>query len=287
MAAEGLGRQDALKTYRYLRIGMVGAVVLLAASIWIEASKANCLQTSISAYFYTPVRAIFVGAMFVVAWSLIVYKGRGLMEDSFLNLAGMLAPVVAIAPTMSVGGCYSVPPNPLPKEGDSLAPWVVTNIDNNFHALLLLGAVGLVVASIIWLKARCDPTRAAEIQPGIVKLLIGTGVVLLVAWWLIETWDDFYTRAHGFAAELMFAFLAVAILANVREQRATRNRGLTRTYVAIAVLMAAGVLIPVSHLFGEHAIFVQEAYEITLFVIYWLLQTVENWDEELVPPPAE
>ena len=101
MTAENLRRvktYDAIKTYRYLRVGMIGAVVLLAASISIEIVKAGCAQTSISAYYYTPARAIFVGAMFVVGVSLIVYKGRTPWEDNWLNVAGMLAPVVAVVP---------------------------------------------------------------------------------------------------------------------------------------------------------------------------------------------
>lgn len=47
---EPLRSRDAIKTYRYLRIGMIGAVFLLAASIGIERSKVDCWQTSISAY---------------------------------------------------------------------------------------------------------------------------------------------------------------------------------------------------------------------------------------------
>jgi hypothetical protein len=141
--AEPLRSQDAIKTYRYLRIGMIGAVVLLAASIAIERSKVDCWQTSISAYYYTPVRAIFVGSMIAVGLSLIVYKGRA-WEDVCLNFAGMLAPVVAVVPTTDVGRCWSVAPSPLPVKADgSLADWVVTNIDNNIYALLIAGALAL------------------------------------------------------------------------------------------------------------------------------------------------
>jgi hypothetical protein len=74
--AKALKSQDAIKTYRYLRRGMIGAVVLLAVSIAIERSKVDCWQTSISAHYYTPVRAIFVGSMIAVGLSLVVYKGR-------------------------------------------------------------------------------------------------------------------------------------------------------------------------------------------------------------------
>ncbi|MDP8955506.1 MAG: hypothetical protein M3N24_00895 [Actinomycetota bacterium] len=279
-----LGPFDALKTYRYLRIGIVCAVVLLAASIGIEAVKAGCLQTSISAYYYTPVRAIFVGSLFAIGLALIVFKGRGSRDDFLLNLAGMLAPVVAVAPTTDVGRCYSFPPNPLPLEGDSLAQWVVTNIDNNFRALLIVGGVGLGVAIITWFVTRNDPQRAAENQRGTVAAMAGTAVVLLLAWWLLERWDDFYTLAHGYAAALMFAFLAAAILSNAWEERNTRRRVLTRTYVAIGLLMIAGVVFPALRLFDEHVVFALEAYEITWFAVYWLIQTVENWDEEVAAP---
>lgn len=111
---EQLKPQDVTKTYNYLRIGMIGAVVLLAASIIWERLKVDCWPTSISAYYYTPVRAIFVGSMIAVGLSLIVYKGRTPLEDTFLNFAGMLAPVVAIAPTTDIGSCWSIAPSPLP-----------------------------------------------------------------------------------------------------------------------------------------------------------------------------
>src|SRR5918996_3258587 len=116
--AERLKSQDVIKTYRYLRIGMIGAVVLLAVSIAIERSKVDCWQTSISAYYYTPVRAIFVGCLIAVSLSLIVYKGRSTWEDASLNFAGMLAPVVAVAPTTDVGCCWSIAPSPLPVKDD-------------------------------------------------------------------------------------------------------------------------------------------------------------------------
>ena len=158
--AEPLKSRDVLKTYRYLRIGMIGAVVLLAASIVIEHMKAGCWQTSVSAYYYTPVRSIFVGSMIAVGLALIVYKGRSALEDAFLNVAGMLAPVVAVAPTMDFGRCWSVKPNPLPINHDgSVAVWVVRSIDNNVHALLIAGGIGVVVAFIIAI----DPKRNGSI----------------------------------------------------------------------------------------------------------------------------
>ena len=136
----------AITTYRYLRISMVGAVLLLAVSIAIERAQVDCWQTSVSAYYYTPVRAIFVGVLMAVGLCLIAIKGSTTWEDATLNAAGMLAPIVAVVPTSDVGTCWSQTPRPLPVNDDGqLADWVVANIDNNITALIVTGIVGLVV----------------------------------------------------------------------------------------------------------------------------------------------
>jgi len=90
----------------------------------------------VSAYYYTPVRAILVGALVAIGFGLVVIQGRTTFEDSALNVTGMLAPLVAVVPTSDVGRCWSVAPVPRPIEPDgSLANWVVSNVDNNVAAL--------------------------------------------------------------------------------------------------------------------------------------------------------
>jgi len=282
---EPLKSEDAIKTYRYLRIGMIGAVVLLAASIALERSKVDCWQTSVSAYYYTPVRAIFVGTMIAVGVSLIVYKGRSTFEDLCLNFAGMLAPVVAVAPTTDVGSCWSVSPSPLPvREDGSLSDWVVTNIDNNVHALLIAGGVGLVVAAIIAMAVNRSiwaPIRKGERATRL--SLAVTALALLLGWWLIQNWDGFTTRAHGYAAVLLFVFLVGAVVAQIVEHYSERDTRWFWIYTTVAVLMVLGaILIPTTRIFDEHTVFALEAYEIGLFAAYWTVQTAQNWDERMV-----
>jgi hypothetical protein len=281
--AEPLKSQDVIKTYRYLRIGMIGAVVLLAVSIAIERSKVDCWQTSISAYYYTPVRAIFVGCLIAVSLSLIVYKGRSTWEDASLNFAGMLAPVVAVAPTTDVGRCWSVAPSPLPvKDDGSLANWVVTNIDNNFYALLIAGFIGLGVAVITSMAV--DPKAPLYRRERGTWVSLGvTFLAFLVGWWLIQNWGDFNTLAHGWAAVLMFVSLIVAIFVQAIEHRRERDRRWFWVYTAVAALMIlGGILIPWTRVFHEHTVFALEAYEIGFFAVYWIVQTRENWNEEVI-----
>jgi cytochrome bd-type quinol oxidase subunit 2 len=274
-----LPSEHAKWTYRYLRIAMIGAVAVIAISIGIERSKVECWQTSISAYYYTPVRAIFVGAMLAVSLALIAYKGKGL-EDTFLNFAGMLAPIVAVAPTTDVGLCWSTQPFPLPVNDDgSLAGWAAANIDNNVHALLFVGLIGLIVSTIVKIRKLGRGTRIA---------LIVTASALLFTWWLMETWDDFNTRAHGYSALLLFIFLILAIVANVvkhwAERSEERSSAWSWIYMTIAALMVVGALtIWLSRYFEDHTVLVLEAYEIVLFALYWIAQTVENWPEQVKP----
>src|SRR5205807_1298280 len=77
----------------------------LVCSILFELSKTNCFQPSISAYYYTPVRNYFVGAIIGIAVCLLCLRGNGPVEDVFLNIAGTLAPVVALVPTPETGWC--------------------------------------------------------------------------------------------------------------------------------------------------------------------------------------
>ena len=273
----------AVKTYRYLRISMVGAVVLLGVSIMIERSNVDCWQTSVSAYYYTPVRAIFVGVMMAIGLCLIVIKGSTTWEDATLNAAGMLAPIVAVVPTTDVGLCWSQSPGPLPVDDDgNLAGWVIANVDNNIAALLITGIAGLLVAAVIASIATNNVKAIAEVgEPGMRLGLLAAMVFLLGGAALFIWWDDFAIRAHGVAAVLMFLFLALAVGGNAWVRR--HDPG-ARTYfwlyasIAVAMVLAPAIMFPLGSNWA-HMVLILEATEITLFAIFWLVQTREHWGE--------
>jgi hypothetical protein len=47
-------------------------------------------------------------------------------------------------------------------------------------------------------------------------------------------------------------------------------------------MSVGGVLVSWLRLGGEHTVFVLEAYEITLFAVFWMVQTGENWNERTI-----
>jgi hypothetical protein len=277
---------DAIKTYQYLRIAMIGVVVLLATSVFLERAEVDCWQTSISAYYYTPVRAILVGGLMAIGLCLIVIKGSTAWEDSFLNFAGMLAPIVAVVPTSTAGTCWSIEPNPPPLEDGSLAPWVIANIDNNVEALLVVGIAGLVAATVISIatgelkKALSGGgwgTRVGLV--GAVVIIVGGGLAFLY-------WDDFYTKAHSVSAIAMFVFLAAVVAINARKHSDQRDVYLW-LYAAIAALMVvSAIVIFIVKSTWDHAVLALEATEILLFATFWLAQTIEHWKGHAPAPHA-
>ena len=263
--------EAAISTYRYLRIGLVGAVVLLLASVLLERAEVDCWQRSISAYYYTPVRAIFVGSLMAVGMAMIVIKGRTDPIDIGLNFAGMLAPIVAVAPTTNVGICFSEEPDPLPVDANGdLAEWVIANIDNNMSALLITAIVGLLVAALI-----------AAIAAG--HLVVRWGLLITLALVILVTmafvwWDDFYTKAHGIAAIGMFLCLIFVVAWNAREvkgQPGSRRYFLLYAAIAGLMLLVPLILLPFS---WDHKVLILEAIEISLFGVFWLVQTAEFGD---------
>lgn len=292
------------KTYRYLRIGIVAAVVLLGASVLLERSKvdAGCWQTSISAYYYTPARAVFVGALMAIGLSLIVIKGNTGLEDGFLNAAGMLAPIVALVPIGNPGTCWSIEPSPLPTVRNpvtddlELAPWVESNIENNIEALLWAGAAALLTAAVIAVIAFAVGTRRGQSPAlssawtgpdrGTFFSLLAVAGFLVVGAVLFATWDRFEENAHGLAAYAMFGFLTAAAVVNALECRRFGLRWYARLYGLIAVLMgAAALLIFVND--WDHKTLALEIVEIALFAGFWVVQTRELWHTTVrAPAPA-
>ena len=126
-------------TYRYLRVAIVAVVLVLFVSLTMQIvadrgkldSGEEWWHASISAYFYSPVQSIFVGALVAIGTCLIAIKGRHGAEEVLLNFAGMFAFVVALVPTpLDAAMCVDEP----------YCLDVPERVGNNVGTLLFVGA---------------------------------------------------------------------------------------------------------------------------------------------------
>lgn len=229
---------DVLKTYRYLRLAMVALVGMLAAGVVIGASRAGQLLTSLSAYYYTPAQSVFVGALVAIGVCLIVIRGED-TEDVALNLAGMLAPVVAglTVAALSIGRTPAGGRRLHHLVGLGLAVSVVglsvvlflvnrEGFDRVMHYAAAIPMFAAIIFVVAWNALRfrastapgADAMRSKHLNPygALAALMVGSAAVVLAAWWLLE-WPP--------------------------------------------------------------AVLVLEAIEIALFAVFWGVQTWDKWDE--------
>jgi hypothetical protein len=92
-------------SYLFMRraIGFIGVGLPLALIVGKLVVDGGGLLGSISGYYYTGVRGVFVGAMCAVGVFLLSYRGYGLLDDIAADIAGVAAIGVAWFPTTPAG----------------------------------------------------------------------------------------------------------------------------------------------------------------------------------------
>jgi hypothetical protein len=177
------------KSYRYLRLAMVGLLLCLTVAVLYQSWRQGWnFLGSISAYYYTPAQAFFVGGLIGLGACMIALKGTTPVEDVFLNLGGVFAAIVAIVPTgrdadyrAAVRACREVGTPLLTQKASTgrldcptvqaLEDATKANVDNNLAVLLAVGAVALVTSVVVaWkdgtLNRQAD-RDAARRSPGV------------------------------------------------------------------------------------------------------------------------
>jgi hypothetical protein len=271
---------EAVKTWRYLRLAMIVLVVGLAASILYEHAQApnGCWQGSLSGYYYTPVRNVFVGTLVAIGVGLIALKGNTDWEDNLLNLAGACAPVVALVPYHHAGRCGSVLSNTGERDAD---------IANNVVALLTAGGVALLLMAVVTLAGRWNTRGRRLPTAGVIGFVLTVALYALTAVTFAVARPQFTAYGHSVAAGAMFAFIYANVWLNAMnlyfadEQRGRAS--VLNRYTVIGILMtAAGVVTAVLALqHWRYAVLEIETSLIVLFAAFWALQTAELWDQGL------
>lgn len=287
--------EAALDTYRTLRSGLVTIGLLLAVGLVVHIVRTGGrVPPSISATFYSDdLRGIFVATLLAVGLALVTVKGRPGAENTLLDIAGILIPVVGFVPTPIADPSCPVP-------GRDCVPVALhPAIDTNMLAYLGAGLVALVVAGLrMWLVRSSSPWSASA----------RTGVFALAALWLVYAGAYGFFRpvfiqfAHYTSAITFFVLLIVVVWINGRtslgigdlaDLSAKTYRRIYRT-IAIVMLAAVTVGVIIFAVTGQQnavvddrfpVVFWIEAVLLALFVTYWIFQTVELWSFT-VPPPA-
>jgi hypothetical protein len=274
--------ESTTKTYLYLRVGLVALAVFLTASLAIELSVGESEWLgSISAYYYTPVRGVFVGTLTAMGVCLIAIKGRDRpREDLMLNLAGMCAPVVALCPTPLEDAACGDATRCVPAS-------YVPGVENGVGALLVVGALGVVFA------AR-TVRRGGAGQRDLVALGVSVAGVAALAGWFWLGRDSFLDYAHYGTAVPMFGLVVAVALVNAAKVEEFVSAGGTLTmgeaatyqhayrwiaYVMGWVIGGALALFVIKATTGAepfaHWVFVVEALLLVAFTAFWVLQTLQ------------
>lgn len=274
----------AVATYRYLRLAMVALVLGLAAAVGHEVLRVEgCWQTSLSGYYYTPVRNVLVGTLVAIGVGLVVIKGSTDSEDVLLNLAGTCAPFVALVPLHEAGAC-GVVTGDLDRDVD---------VANGIVALLVVIGAALAAIAVLWWHRR----RTADVEPSPTRIEVlgyAATVLLVVAAAAVlrlqPGWLDRY--GHPVAAVSMFLAVFATVVVNAvnihheRQGTAAPVRPLNRyTWVAVAMVGCAVGSVLLGWSGVDHWLLVLEAGLIGCFAVFWGCQTAELWDRGLRTAP--
>jgi hypothetical protein len=315
-------------TYMSLRLGAVGVIAALFISMYVEyrgGQPPHCLQKSISAFYYTPVQFVFVGALCAMGLVMIVLWGKTAWEDGWFNLAGLLAPVVAFVPTSKSNGCGLIVNNQTVADKQARdASQAAADafqashaaVHNNMLTYIWVVILALFGIAIFGLIAHIRDWHFVTKNP---LAYWGPWVVALVLWGF-GTWkfnsdlDQFYLHAHKFAANTMFGFIVAAVV-GIGYQKWPRSeakwaprwlwnlffrpvpdnepkKGWAVFYwilAAVMVLGAGAIFIAAPHVSfraGEHRTWFVEAWMIAGLAIFWLVQTYDRRDDGAPPRTA-
>lgn len=277
--------QAGVRTYRNLRLGLVLAVLALGGAILRERAKVDCWQTSISGYYYTPVRGILVALFIASGFALIAIRGRTRAINVLLNAAGCAAVVTALVPSPSSSNCWSVAPSTAPIGADGTTMnWIDANIDLMLEAVLAAGLIALLATVILLAASRRSRGIGwtdALVLVALVVLILG----LLAAW--VMYWNDFGERIHSLSLLVFAVTMSLAMLLNgaatLRSQPGRRSRFYGCAYITLAVLPVLSLPILMLLLRVDQSVLIFETVVVVSFAVFWGLQATELWNE-MAPP---
>jgi hypothetical protein len=263
------------RTYRYLRIGVAGTVVVIFVSVAVAAASVGWL-TSVSDYYYTPARNGFVGALIAVSLALLALSGRG-AERALLDAAALFAPLIALVPTALTPG--AVPGVDVTCAERCFPPAFEPDTANGVITYLVVGALTVGVALLLALL------RQTSLRATGLSLAVAVAVLLAVGLTWAFARELFLEFGHVVATVVFFALFAAVAVRNAFPRREAPPAPVFRVlYLAIAaglvvVLVPYVALLPRAEELGFPLVLVVEASALALFFAFWVVQGVEKWHD--------
>lgn len=272
-----LGVTTGHKTQRYLRLTLVAIVVALFVAVTAESVTSGVIQPSISHYFYTSARGVFVGALIAASVCLLALSGRG-RPVIWLDIAAIFAPLIALVPTGLESG---VPAEEMP------------GVRNGVFTYCVMVFV-IIIAMAVIRAVKKTPNGGARV----VSIVAGctAGVLALLAF--VPPLNEGFpfnfampglNSIHFVATLAFFGFFAAVPLFSPLEvlepgEKSPSPKQL-RIYRWIGWLLVASLAVLIvaffaPDLFGSFPIvLVGEVAALLLFAIFWWVQTFQRWDE--------
>jgi hypothetical protein len=269
------------RTYRYLRIGIGSTILVIFVAVTVVSIDTHEILPSISQYFYSPARSLFVGALIAASIALFALSGRG-PERSLLNAAAIFAPLIALVstPIPGVEGCTF--------DGGCVPTDAEPDVDTGVTTYLIIGFLAIAAVVLAMLIAK------VTIRTVWVSLIVGGAVLILV---LLLRWlarDFFLSFAHVGAAGIFFLLIGAAAVFNVRdEDKDHPPSGPMRViYWIVAIGMVidvvAFIIVVLSAINSDTSgatlaeplvppVFLCEAIALSLFLLFWVVQSIQKW----------
>lgn len=275
-----------LRTYRYLRIALGAMIVVIFTAVTVATVAQGHLLGSISAYFYTPARSGFVGALIAAAVALLAMSGHR-AERALLDSAGLLAPLIAVVstPIRSTDVCGP--------DASCVPATAIPDIENGVWTYLLIGtAAWLTVLVLVLTKTVAWPVARISLIAATVVLV---GIALL--WFLAR--DVFLASVHFGAAAAFFLLIGTIAVLHLRGRDDSPDpaRWMKVVYAIVAVGMVVVVVIAVIAIAYEQLnpseeipaippVFTCEVVALSLFLVFWVVQSIQRWNDDSAPQQA-
>ena len=292
------------QTYLYLRLSLVGTIV--AIGIAVAYALAELLSNgrdplpSISHYYYTPARIVFVGALCAAALALLTLAGKG-VQSYLLDIAALLAPLIALLPTpVELEQVATFDPKCAVPSKSCIPPADFEYVRLGFKVWLWMAGIVILIALVRAILRPVLAKRDLDSPKPVPRSYWVTLIVASVIWvilWATGNWAQtwFHSKAHFYIAGAFFLLVSIVawIEARIQWRLPPRvkgepvdtkhgSKGFAAVYLIIAILLGivivgAAIVIIIQNCvdpnFWPIGVFVVEAAGLILFAVFFALQT--------------